>query len=52
MTTKEFVKGINPHGIPYADMTKGKSVVVDILSTMCRKAFMIWHTKNSHLWLG
>lgn len=30
MTTKEFVKGINPHGIPYVDMTKGKSVVVDI----------------------
>ena len=30
MTTREFVKGANPHGIPYSDMTKGKSVVVDI----------------------
>lgn len=27
---EEFKKGINPYGIPYSEMTKGKSVVVDI----------------------
>lgn len=30
LTVREFEKGINPHGIPYADMKKGKFVIVDI----------------------
>lgn len=30
ITLREFEKGINPYGIPYADMKKGKSIIVDI----------------------
>lgn len=30
LTINEFKKGTNPYGIPYADMTVGKKVVVDI----------------------
>lgn len=30
ITLNTFKKGINPHSIPYSDIVKGKSVVVDI----------------------
>ena len=31
ISLEEFKKGINPYGIPYANMIKGKTVIVDIL---------------------
>lgn len=52
MITKEFVKGINPHGIPYADMIKGKSVIVDIPIDHDGNCAKVEEIISQNIWCG
>lgn len=46
----EVKKGVNPHGIAYADMTKGKHVVVDIPIKHGEDVVEVEGTISSALW--
>ena len=46
----EVKKGVNPHGIAYADMTKGKHVVVDIPIKHGKDVVEVEGTISSALW--
>ena len=52
LTLSDFKKGINPHGIPYANMTKGKAVVVDIPIDHSGTYAEVEGVISENLWVG